>query len=220
MPQLLSVETVAFTVLGYPLSWIELSGTLLYLASVWLIARQHILTWPVGILSVLLYMVLFYQIRLYADALEQVYYLAASAFGWWRWSTRGAPSSGPLRVHYSPARCLLFVLLLTAVLSVALGMVVARLHQLLPALFPEPASFPYVDAATTVMSFTAMALMALKRIESWLYWIVVDVVGIGLYAAKDVRFVALLYAVLLVLAVHGHASWRRAGAQARERLPG
>jgi len=86
MINLLSVDTVFFTVLGYPMSYIELVGTVLYLWSVWLIARRRMLTWPVGILSVLLYMALFYQIRLYSDALEQIYYLCASVYGWWYWS--------------------------------------------------------------------------------------------------------------------------------------
>ena len=70
---ILSVQNIAFSVLGYPMSYIEFVGTVLYLWSVWLIARRRVLTWPVGIVSVLLYMALFYQIRLYSDSLEQIY---------------------------------------------------------------------------------------------------------------------------------------------------
>ena len=66
-----------------------------------------------------------------------------------------------------------------------------QVHTLLPALFPEAASFPYVDALTTIMSFTAMWLMAQKRIESWYYWIIVDMIGIWLYYVKEVRFISL-----------------------------
>jgi nicotinamide mononucleotide transporter len=73
MPDLLSVDTVFLTVLGYPLSYIELVGTVLYLASVWLIAKRNVLTWPVGIVSVVLFAILFYQIQLYADTIEQAY---------------------------------------------------------------------------------------------------------------------------------------------------
>ena len=86
MPRILSIENVAFVILGYPMSYIELIGTVLYLWSVWLIAQRRILTWPIGIVSVLLYMMLFYQIQLYSDSLEQVYYLVAGVYGWWRWS--------------------------------------------------------------------------------------------------------------------------------------
>ena len=85
----------------------------------------------------------------------------------------------------------------------------ARVHVLLPRLFVEPAAYPYLDALTTVMSFVAMWLMARKCIESWVYWIIVDVIGIGLYFARDVRFVALLYVFLLVLAIRGLLEWNR-----------
>ncbi len=57
------------------------------------------------------------------------------------------------------------------------------------------------------MSFTAMWLTVLRRIESWIYWIIVDVIGIGLYYAKDVKVVSLLYVILLFLAIKGFVSW-------------
>ena len=209
-----SVDNVAFTVMGYPMSYVELIGTACYLWSVWLITKRHILTWPVGIVSVLLYMALFYQIRLYSDAAEQVYYLVISVYGWWRWSQSSQEQGGnAARVKYSSRRGIVIGLVVTAILSLVAGAFVSRVHLLLPTLFPEPASFPYLDALTTVMSFTAMWLMARKRSESWLYWIVVDIIGVGLYYAKEVRFIALLYVVLLVMAIKGLSAWGRAEAE-------
>jgi nicotinamide mononucleotide transporter len=82
-----------------------------------------------------------------------------------------------------------------------------NIHNLLPSLFSEPASYPFLDAFTTVMSFAAQLLMAHKRLESWVLWIVVDVIGIGLYWEKDVAFIALLYAVFLLLACRGLYDW-------------
>ncbi len=210
LPSLLSTGNVVLTLWGYPLSLIELVGTVLYLASVWLIARRNVLTWPVGIASVLLYLVLFYEIRLYADALEQLYYLGASAYGWWYW-TRGAGTSGArVAVRWGQTKSIALWLGITAVGSAVLGMGVSRFHLWWPGVFPEPASFPFVDAGTTVASLVAMWLMARKQAESWLYWIVVDAVAIWLYFQKEVRFVALLYVVLLAIALRGFASWRRA----------
>jgi nicotinamide mononucleotide transporter len=203
------VDVIWFTVLGYPMSYVETIGTALYLASVILIARRNVLTWPVGIVSVLLFLLLFYQIRLYSDAIEQLYYLGASAYGWWFWR-RTEPGARVVRdVGFSAARGLLAWLAFTAAASVALGTVMVRVHTLAPALFPEPASFPYLDAVTTVMSLVAMWLMARKRTESWVYWIVVDVIAIGLYAVKGVMLLALLYVALLIIAVRGLVAWSR-----------
>lgn len=210
MLNLLSVENIAVTILGYPMSYIELTGTLLYLWSVRLISRRRMLTWPVGIVSVLLYMALFYQIRLYSDALEQIYYLVASGYGWWVW--HHSPRSGDtvLDVRFSSPAWIAAAISATLVLSGVLGYGMTQVHLYLPALFPAPADYPYADAFTTVLSFTAMWVMARKRIESWLYWIVVDLIGIGLYYLKDVRFVALLYVILLGMAINGFWAWRRA----------
>jgi len=207
----LSIDTVVFTVLGYPMSYLELAGTVLYLLSVWLITRRNVLTWPVGIASVLLYLLLFYQIRLYADTLEQLYYLAASVYGWWFWSRTRQQDRTISDVGFSPRRSLVVWLAVTAVLSVTLGVAMTRVHIWLPGVFPEAASYPYLDALTTVMSLVAMWLLARTHTESWAYWIVVDAIGIWLYWVKDVRFISLLYVVLLALAVKGLVDWMRAG---------
>lgn len=202
-----SVNNIAFKFLEYPLSYIELLGTIFYLWSVWLITKKDILTWPVGIISVLLYMALFYQIRLYADTLEQIYYLIISIYGWWQWNQ--PQTQKVLRGRYSPAHQLIPTLIITILVAIALGKLMTQVHLLLPAIFPKPASFPYLDALTTIMSFTAMGLMTQKRIESWFYWIIVDIIGIGLYFQKDVRFIALLYLILLFMSIKGLFSWHK-----------
>jgi len=209
MLQLFSVNNIAFTIMGYPMSYIEFIGTILYLWSAWLIAKKQILTWPVGIVSVALYMALFYQIRLYSDALEQVYYLITSIYGWWRWNTSTQDIDKAFNFRYSSRRSLILFLGITFGISLATGALMSRINILFPVWFPEPASFPYLDALTTIMSFTATWLMLQKRVESWCYWIVVDLIGIGLYYAKEVRFISLLYVLLLGIAINGLVSWHQ-----------
>jgi nicotinamide mononucleotide transporter len=210
MLNLLSVNNIAAVIFGYSMSYVELIGTLLYLWSVWLITKRKILTWPVGIVSVLLYMVLFYQIRLYSDAFEQVYYLGASVYGWIIWN-KSVEDDGRIKdVTYSNGRSILFWIVITGFVSIVTGVFMAGIHDLLPVIFPEAASFPFLDALTTIMSFTAMWLMARKRIESWFYWIIVDGIGVWLYFVKDVKFVSLLYIILLAMAFNGLRLWNRA----------
>jgi nicotinamide mononucleotide transporter len=213
MLNFLSVDKIAFTVLGYPMSYVELIGTFLYLWSVWLISKRQVLTWPVGIVSVLLYMVLFYQIRLYSDTLEQVYYLGASIYGWILWN-KSSKDDGKIKdVTYGDGKSVLIWVVVTGILSIFVGVLMGKIHIFLPAIFPEAASYPFMDALTTIMSFTAMWLMARKRVESWVYWIIVDVIGIWLYFVKDVKFISLLYVILLIMAVNGLRSWHKAKIQ-------
>ena len=209
MPNFLSVDNIAFTVIGYPMSYVEFFGTILYLWSVWLISKRRVLTWPVGIVSVILYMALFYQIRLYSDTLEQVYYLGASVFGWVMWNKSPKDDGQITDVTYSNGKGLTLWIVLTAVISIITGYIMSQIHILLPAIFPDAAAFPYLDALTTIMSFSAMWLMVQKKTESWIYWIVVDVIGIWLYFVKDVKFLSLLYVILLVLAINGLSTWNK-----------
>jgi nicotinamide mononucleotide transporter len=79
----LSISTVFFTVLGYPMSYIEFFGTVFNIWCVYLTAKGKVLSWPIGMAGIVLYFFLFYQIRLYSDLLEQVYFFVMSIYGWW-----------------------------------------------------------------------------------------------------------------------------------------
>lgn len=215
MPAFLSIDTTALTLLGYAMSWLELVGTALYLTSVWLIARRNVWTWPAGLASVILFMLLFWQIRLYADAFEQLYYIAASLYGWWYWLHRNPDTGTRATTGYSKPPVLLLWAAATLLGALAVGALMTRVHLLWPRIFPEPASFPWLDALTTVMSFVAMWLLARKKVEAWIYWIIVDLIGIGLYHAKEVQLLALLYVVLLGIAGYGWWHWH----VGRARLP-
>jgi nicotinamide mononucleotide transporter len=209
MPDFLSVNTVFFTVLDYPLSFVEFFGTLLYLLSVWLIARKNIWTWPAGIVSVLLFMALFYQFQLYSDALEQIYFLIASIYGWWFWTRRTRGSGNSLGFGFNRWPAIVVWATTTLTVGIGLGFVMTNIHIWAPAWFPEPASYPFVDAITTTMSLSAMWLMARKRAESWVYWIIVDIAAIWLYFSKGIMFVGCLYVVLLGIAIYGFWKWVR-----------
>ncbi len=213
MQNFLSVDNLAFTIVGYPMSYIEFIGTVFYLWSVWLISKRNILTWPIGIISVALFMALFYQIRLYSDAIEQIYYLGASIYGWWVWNKSPKDNGRITDVKYSNSKGLILWVAVTLVFSAITGVLMSRIHILLPTIFPEAASFPYLDAFTTIMSFSAMWLMAQKKIESWAYWIIVDVIGIWLYFVKDIKFISLLYIVLLIMAFNGLRMWKKTAKQ-------
>ncbi len=202
-----SVKTIAFTIYGSSLSWLELIGTLVNLWGVWLMTRNRILTWPVGIVGVVLFLLLFWQIQLYADCLEQLYYIATGFWGWYLWRKSGKPNQGVITRNTPRQNAI--TIGIVGVFSLLMGWANSHLHLWLPRVFTEAASFAYLDATTTMMSFAAQILMAWRRLECWLIWIAVDVIGIWLYWQKGVVFVAALYCVFLVLATYGLISWAR-----------
>ncbi len=207
------INTIFFTLWGYPMSYLEFFGTILNIICVWLTTRKSIWNWPVGILAVVLFGMLFYQIRLYSDFFEQVYFLGTGIWGWVVWTKLNKKQKSEQKKEGEVRRSSVGDMILTgsAILfgTVFLGLFMANIHIAFPTWFPEPASFPFLDAFTTVASFAAQILLIYKRVENWYLWIVIDVIGVGLYFMKDVKFVAVLYFIFLVLATKGMLAWRK-----------
>lgn len=209
MIDLFSIETVALDIRGYRMSYLELVGTICNIVSVILVARRNIWTWPVGIVAVVLFFFLFHQARLYSDMVEQVYFFGASLWGWWVWARSVPPDGTFFDVRFSAGGAMVRDGALMLAATAFVGWFMAGIHETLPSFFPQPADFPFLDALTTMASFLATWLMIRKRIECWFYWIGVDVIGIGLYASKELYALSGLYAVFLVLASWGLWQWMR-----------
>jgi nicotinamide mononucleotide transporter len=216
MVNFFSVNAIMVNIGNYPLSYIEFVGTILYFFSVFLISRKNMLTWPIGIVSVILYGILFYQIQLYSDMMEQVYYLVISVIGWLMWQKK-KNETNDIPTAWGSFKVIAISIAVTALSTLALTYCVSHFHIWLPAIFPEPAAFPFLDALTTVMSFVAMYLTTMRKNEGWIYWILVNVIGIWLYWIKDVKFISIQYVFLLGMAIYGLANWIRKNI--RHRLP-
>ena len=208
---LFNVHNVFFTVLGYPMSYIELSATLLITVYVLLITRKIVWAWPLGIVTFSLFAVLFYQVRLYSDFFEQFYYIGNCFYGWYVWlaARKKAEEGKELAVSYTSVKGRLIAGAIIVSGGVAAGFVMSRIHIWLPTFFPQQAAYPYIDATATVMGFVAAALMTHRKIEAWILWLCVNSICIGLYFALNVKFVAVLYIFFLALAFNGLITWGR-----------
>jgi nicotinamide mononucleotide transporter len=214
---LFDVNRPLLMVMDYPMSGVELFGTVFNLASVYLMARRNIWTWPLGLVGVVLFAVLFYQIRLYGDFIEQIYYVGALLYGWRLWRERPETTTHT-EMGFSTWPHVVQGLAFTLVGGVLLALLLLRLPVLLPSLFPEPPSFVYVDALTTTGSFVAMVLEAKRRIEAWIYWVIINLAGIWLYVVKGVPFVAALYGIFLILGFYGYLQWWTRSRRAEDKI--
>ena len=192
-----SAALLGFAGLGW-LGWVEVFGFLTGGACVWLVVRQHILNWPLGLLNNTVFFVLFLDKRLYADMGLQVVFFALGVYGWWNWVRRG-PDATPLKATHAGRRELL-----------AVGVfVVAASFGLRELLLAVNGSAPLGDAVTTALSLGAQFLLCRKRIENWYFWIVADVIYVPLYVSRELPLTAVLYGVFLVMCVIGLFAWRR-----------
>ncbi len=206
------INRVFFTVFEYPMSYIEFFGTLFTIWCVWLTMKAKVLAWPIGIIGTMLYIGLFFQIQLYADLIEQIYFLVSGFIGWWVWLRPGTAQQNGYnerKIGRNSFKQNLFCVAIIVLGTLMLTYVTTHLHVWLPAYFSKPAAFPWLDAATTVMSFTAQWLLVKKNIENWVLWIIVDAIAIGLYWSQGVRFVSLEYVLFFFLAIAGLIRWIR-----------
>lgn len=186
------------------MSLLEPAAVVVTLAAVYLTARERIWCWPVALVSVTLYALVFYRARLYADMGLQGVYFAMSAYGWWAW-LHGGEERGRLEVTTASWRTRSGLLVLAAVTGAVLGTTLARLTD---------ASLPYLDSTLTSYSLVGQWLMARKVIDTWVVWIAVDVVYVGMFVVKKLYLTSALYAVFLGLAAMGFIQWRRSMAKA------
>jgi nicotinamide mononucleotide transporter len=213
------LNDTAVTVLDEPASWAELLGFVTGLACVWLVVRQHIANWPVGIVNVLLLMVAFGTAGLYADASLQIVYVVLGFYGWWAWWRRGSGETGvqqmgaqqtgsgetalgqePLHVR-TTSKTEWFWLALGGLASTVVLYFLLR-DEL-------GSTVPLADAITTALSLVATYGQCRKLLENWWIWILADVIYVPLYAYKHLYLTTVLYVVFLTLSVIGLVTWTR-----------
>lgn len=199
------ISSIAFPVWNYPISYVELIGVLFGLASVYFASRANILTWPTGIMNEVFLFMLFFQVQLYADMFLQVYFFAATLYGWNRWGSK-QPENRISETSFRNKLLIAGMILISTLLS---GFLFGNIHRYLPDYFKLPADYPFIDSFIMVSSIAATILLAQKKIETWYLWIAADVVALVIYFQKGVYFLSLEYLIFLGLAIYGLTYWRK-----------
>nr|MDP8995029.1 nicotinamide riboside transporter PnuC [Pseudomonadota bacterium] len=170
------------------------------LVTVALVVLRSVWNYPFAIAMVTLYFFVFLEAKLYSDALLQIFFLAINLYGWRNW-LRSRREAGEVVVTTLSARERIAWAAGTAAASLAWGLGMRAFTD---------AAAPLIDAAIAGMSVVAQILLARRRIENWLLWILVDLIAIGLFYSRGLEPTAALYAVFLLMSVAGLVAWRRA----------
>lgn len=180
-------------------SLLEIVGVITGILCVYLAAKNNIWNWPIAIVSVGIYIVIFLEAKLYADTGLQVYFLAMNIYGWWFWSRK--PTDAPkVPVKRISKIEILLSLLGIAVFTALIGFFLY--HK-------TDAAFPFVDSFCTACSLVAQIFLARKVVENWLIWIFVDMIYVGVYLAKGLHLTAGMYALYIYIALMGYLAWRK-----------
>ena len=182
-------------------NWMEVLGLISGLLCVWLLIKENIWTFPIGLLYALITVVVVYNERLFADVILNFYYVVMNAFGWYFWLFGGQSrrSQDALEVGVIAPKQIAWMVLIMASGTLLMGWGFSTYSN---------ADLAYADSFTTVASFIAMYLAAKKYLESWYLWFVVDVVQVILYLVKGIELYALLYLIYLGMAYWGWRAWK------------
>lgn len=203
MNEILAWMTSApFELLGAPVSWIEIIGFVTGAVCVFLVAKQNIFNWPIGILNNIAFTILFLGSGLYADSFLQIVFAAVAAYGWYNWS-RGSKSTelrNDLPIRDASTSEIFNGLAAMVLATAAIGALLA---------FATNSTVPFPDAFILAASLVATYGQAKKIFQHWYVWILVDIVSIPLYFSKGLALTAILYIGFLGLCIYGLIDWKK-----------
>ena len=192
------------------MSHLEIAAFILNVLGVWLTSKQYRICWLVNIVAVMLYMIIFYQVHLYADALLQGVFIIMQLYGWLSWTK--ASAAKPLHAGYMNKAVMARSLLIGAAGGLVLGLLFSTYTQ---------ASLPWLDSMLASFSLVASYWAARKYIESWAMWCVLDALYVLMYLHKSLNLTAFLYFIFILLALNGWRMWKsqwKTGQQAAAQL--
>lgn len=190
------LDSAAFFIAAVPITWAEVLGDVTGALCVWLLARQNILTWPLGLLNNLFWGWLFFRAKLYADSVLQGIFFILGVYGWRRWRR----PTQQHRVRRTTRQEWLVLAGLTVISTIVFALVLSRATD-------SPA--PIADASVLTLSLAATYGQAHRLLESWWIWIVVDVISVPLYISRQLYPTAILYGVFGLLCLFGLIAWRK-----------
>ncbi|MCF8367981.1 MAG: nicotinamide riboside transporter PnuC [Bacteroidales bacterium] len=186
-------------------SWLEFIAVIFGLLSVWYAKQEKIWVYPTGIISVLIYVYICFGIKLYADAGINLFYFIMSVYGWYMWTKKSEKPA--LRITKSSLQNWV----VSVVMFVLSGLLIILLlkHFKADDLEYWSTSIPYIDTFTTAIFIVGMWLMALKKLENWIFWIIGDLISVPLYAFKGLVFTSFQFLVFLIIAIMGYYAWKK-----------
>jgi nicotinamide mononucleotide transporter len=179
-------------------SLLEVIGVITGLLCVYLAAINNIWNWPIAIISVGIYIYIFFFARLYADMGLNVYFMVMSIYGWYYWAKKPADEA-KIPIVLIGRKELIWSILAIIAFTIILGTGLKHTN----------ASYPYLDSFCTACSLVAQVWLARKILENWLIWFFVDIIYVGVYILKGLDLTAGMYFIYLALALYGYIDWKK-----------
>lgn len=180
---------------------LEITAVIFGLLSVWYAKKDNILVFPTGLVSTFIYAYLLWKWELLGDSMINVYYFIMSIYGWYHWTRKkGDIVEFPIAVMTNKEKVLSMIIFIITLIFVTLVYLYFNKFT---------SWYSYVDTFLTAIFFVGMWLMAKRKIENWIFWIIGDVISIPLYFAKGYTFTSFQFLIFTIIAVYGYLEWKK-----------
>ena len=181
-------------------SWIEWLGTITGIIGVYYSIKEKIVAWALFLVCYAVYIYLSYQAELYAAIAMNAAFIVISVYGWLNWSSALTTSKASINISKTPKNGRIAALAFILFGTIGFG---GALH------YCTSAYMPYLDAFAMCNAFTAQWMLSRKYVENWIFWILADVIYLGLWWAQGYLVSAILFTIFISLATRGWLEWRR-----------
>ena len=180
---------------------LELFAVIMNIFSVIYAKRNSILVYPTGLIGTGIFVYILYNFSLLGDMIINFYFVMMSIYGWYYWAQK---KNGEVlhNVSRTSTKEYYFILML-GIISLLSIYTIYNFYD------KWDSWTAYVDTITTAIFFVAMYLMARRKVESWIFWIIGDVITIPLYFYKGLTISSIQYLIFLILAILGYISWKK-----------
>ena len=185
-------------------TWVEYIAVIMGIVSVWFSKKENVLVYPTGLINTTFYVYLSLKAHLFGEASVNLYYTVMSLYGWWLWTRKDTNQQTILHITKSTEKEWGRHLMFFTVIYIAIFTALHFLKQNF-----APGAIPWADAFASATAYTGMYLMAKKKLESWIWWILTNTASIPLYFVKGYVFTSVYYLILLFLAFAGYAAWKK-----------
>ncbi len=168
--------------------------------SVWFSKNNNVLVFPTGLINTSIFVYLLFKWELLGDMIINAYYFVVSIYGWYYWTRKNSNNDfTPIsKVNYNDQKIILVISILSAIFVSLMYTVFNKWSGLVS----------YIDIITTSIFFAGMWLMARRKIESWIFWIIGDIISIPLYLYKGLTFTSFQYFIFTFIAIAGYYKWK------------
>jgi nicotinamide mononucleotide transporter len=180
---------------------LEITAVIFGLLSVWYAKKDNILVFPTGLVSTFIYAYLLWKWELLGDSMINVYYFVMSIYGWYHWTRKkGDTVEFPISEMTTKEKSIAVVIFVSTLIFVVLVYIYFNKFT---------NWYNYVDTLLTAIFFVGMWLMAKRKIENWIFWIIGDIISIPLYFIKGFTFTSFQYIVFTIIAIYGYLEWKK-----------